>query len=526
MKYSRDRTDNSSDSAKRTMKIIVKFLLIIFSILILKSLLSFGNLNKSADLIDQEDPYPQWVAEQLALINVNITLGEWKKIRPAETILLFNHSDAKAGPPIYRNSCARAEARLDLGDGTEAIRYAFFYPPEPPENLELPGEKEAAFMLDRYCTLGLIWTQRRENLTERGKELACSVRASIDRRFGKGQADIRMQFWGAGSWSETGRWQTGASTLVSAYADWKYHPSRSKVLLAFAFLPISQLWVDFGFPKRTYVYDESEFPGVRAKKMISESKILDPEKNLMLDVIVDIEAFQQEKYQGTWEPFVRQFVKAIQRWMATAQKLDARHKAAALLAADEVLFMGKYPFISAPEAGKQARQELSKLGAEFNYDGIGKYFVYTRTWLKQAHEIDPEGPAGELAFRILMEMGFDTSGTCSGGREQFRKVIEQGELYLKKKHDLESTVAVERMVANAYRDIVFIANGAEFFAQIDDYKLNPKAAIGARIKAIQYYRKALPKAKYTYETTIAWTEAWRMIAGLPPVQVRYFCLND
>lgn len=540
MKYSGDRTENSSDFTKRVIKIIAKFFLIIFSILILKSLLCFGNLNKSADLIDQEDPYPQWVAEQLALLGGDISLGQWKKIRPDETILLFNHRDAEAGlikigPPITRNWCARAEARLDLGDGTEAIRYAFFYPPEPPENLELPEEQDADSILDRQSTLGLILTQRMEKSIDRGEELARRVRTAIDQRFGQGQSGFELLgFPVAGFWSETGRWHIGTATSISAYLNSKYDRTESKVV-AFIFLPISQQRIELmPYPYRwlgiNSKYDKSDFPGVRAREMIAQSGISGYEKKFLLDVLTEIEVVQLEKYPGIRGLSVGRIDEAIRRWMATAQKLDARHKAAALLAADVVLFMENYFSVGVPEIGAQARQEMSKLGAEFVYERLGGTFVYTRTWLKKALEIDPEGPAGELAFRILMEMGFDTSGTCSGGRYQFSKVIEQGELYLQKNHDKESLAAVKRMVGDAYRDIVSIANGAlggfsEEYQEIlrEEYR---GTAPEARRKAIQYYRKTLPKTKYTYEAIIGWTDAWRMIAGLPPIHMQYYCFYD
>jgi len=510
------------------------------SLLVLKSLLSFGNGNNSADIANQEDPYPQWVAEQLALLDGEITLGQWKKIRPEETILLFNHLDAKVGPtkvapPITRNWCVRVEARLDLGDGTEAIRYAFFYPPEPPENLELPEDKKADTLLDRRSKLGLIWTERMEKSIDRGEELARRVRTAIDQRFGQGQAGFELLgFPVGGFWSETGRWHTGTATSISAYLNSKYDRTESKVV-AFIFLPISQQSIELAHYVYRWLginskYDKSDFPGVRARAMIAQSGISGYEKKFLLDVLTEIEVVQREKYPGIRGLSVGRIDEALRRWMAAAQKLDVRHKAAALLAADVVLFMENYFSVGVPEIGAQARQEMSKLGAEFVYERLGGTFVYTRTWLKKALEIDPKGPAGELAFRILMETGFDTSGTCSDGRFQFSQVIEQGESYLQKNHDKESLAAVMRMVGDAYRDIVSITNGAlgdfnEYLQEIlrQEYR---GTAPEARRKAIQFYREALPKTKYTYEATIAWTDAWRMIAGLPPIHVQYYCFYD
>lgn len=268
---------------------------------------------------------------------------------------------------------------------------------------------------------------------------------------------------------------------------------------------------------------------MRARKMISRSGVSGEEQKLLLEVLAKIEAFQHGNYKGDRELLVGRIVQAVQRCTAVAQKLDARRQAAAWLAADEILFMGCPSLIGMPEPGSAARLELGKLGADFNYSPLGITFVYTRAWLKKALEIDPEGPAGDLAFRILMEMGFDTSGTCLGGKEMFRKVIEQGELFLKKTHDLESLAAVKFMVGVAYRDIVSLADGAEPYAPyVTDEEMKDYRGMAAEVKrkAIQYFRQALPKAGYTYETISTWTDAWRMIAGLPPVHARYFCVYD
>lgn len=495
-----------------------------YILIVLALLLSPIGLSHAADTKYSEDQYPEWVAEQLGLLDGTVTLGEWKKSHPDDLISLFTHAIAKANPGTYSNWCVRTETQMDLGNGNNAIRYAYFYPPKAPETFELPDEKDAASQVDKQCTLGLIWTERREDSSERGKGLARRVRTAIDRRFGKGEAGVKMQFWGAGFWTETGRWQTGEATLVSAYKDYiKYRTSESNAF-AFTFLPVSGLWVDKTPPPGRYLHDEQEFPGARARRMISQSGITGYEEKQMLQIITDIEASYKEKSMEKRELLGRRTVEALQGWIATASELDAPRRAAALLAADQLLLMTSYSFgIENPGRGKQARQKLAKLGASFKYIELDRHYNYTRTWLKKAREIHPDGPAGDLAFRLLMEVGFKTSGVCSADDMRIWKVIKEGELYLQKKHDSVNTAAVELMVANAYRDIVTMADGGETQADPEKYQ---REAVGARQKAIHYYRKGLAKAKYTGETKFAWTEAWRMIVGLPPINVIYYCHGD
>jgi hypothetical protein len=80
------------------------------------------------------------------------------------------------------------------------------------------------------------------------------------------------------------------------------------------------------------------------------------------------------------------------------------------------------------------------------------------------------------------------------------------------------------MVAEAHRDIVGLAEGlGREYADPQDYK---DAAPGARRKAIEHFWTALLQAPDTLENRAAWSDAWRLIAGLPPSRLRYFCVYD
>lgn len=126
---------------------------------------------------------------------------------------------------------------------------------------------------------------------------------------------------------------------------------------------------------------------------------------------------------------------------------------------------------------------------------------------------------GDLAFRSLMEMG------CSHyGKLAFQEVINQGEEYLRKDHDAINGAEVELMVAEAYRDVVALSSGAgEGNENPEVYK---EEAINARQKALMHYKKALPLLKASNLTRGAWREAWRLTVGLPPADLRYYCVYD
>jgi len=168
-------------------------------------------------------------------------------------------------------------------------------------------------------------------------------------------------------------------------------------------------------------------------------------------------------------------------------------------------------WVGEPETGKLARQQLTQLGAKFDYFEPAGAYDYLDTWRQQAYKLRAGGPAGELAQRMELEDAFK-QGYCAG-KATFSKVIQRGESYLRQKHDSKDLTAVRLMVADAYRDMVTLAEGADDNVNQKEYS-NLKAT--ARKKAIMHYRKALADSRLTRKTMLAWDEAWRLIAGVPP----------
>ena len=171
---------------------------------------------------------------------------------------------------------------------------------------------------------------------------------------------------------------------------------------------------------------------------------------------------------------------------------------------------------------------LTSLGAGYVYGELGAAFEYTGNWLRAARTLDPGGPVGELAFLVQLEAGFGEP-LCNGPHagEWFRAVIDEGERYLRAPHDRAYTARVHLLVADAYRDIVALANGAAGdYADPSRYRSEEPAA---RARAVEHYRAAI-----TAEPGLgpgsrraAWREAWRLLAGLAPAdQLRFFCVYD
>lgn len=468
------------------------------------------------------DNFPQWTAEQLSALKDGVLLTQWEKDHPAEDVISFKVG-GNAGVLLNDTWCARTELSVSLPDGKTAMRHAVFYPPVPPATLALPSENEISKdYIENNCTLGIIWIKLLEYDEALGNALALQVRAAIDQRIGKGQADISLKRVDGKHLSTTGRWQIGNAVFISAYNTFPTIATKNvanvtfeKKFFALGFLPNSGF---FGDGKRSYGtgYEINRDYNVRRIRQAVETANISQKDGEAL-----LSCFQPTggvpKLQADQ---VASLVTLLKRWLSESDKLNGSRKAAALLVADQVLDQMQYQIgTSSLENGGPLRQPLEKHGAIFFKSELERSYIYAHSWLELARTIDTDGPMGDLAFRIMMDMG------CSKyGKLGYEDVIKQGEEYLGNKHDAKSRAEVELMVADAYRDIVALASGA------GAYNENPavykEEAIGARQKAIMHYRNALPLLQSSNQTNEAWHEAWRLIVGLPPTNLRYQCVYD
>ncbi|MFL5577690.1 MAG: hypothetical protein ACJ79S_17175, partial [Gemmatimonadaceae bacterium] len=212
--------------------------------------------------------------------------------------------------------------------------------------------------------------------------------------------------------------------------------------------------------------------------------------------------------------------------------LPRPRRAAALLAADRALAAAA-PAVGTDDvaADSATAAAIARLGARYVFSPIGGAFVYGGNWLRQARALDPRGAAGELALLVQLETGF-AEPLCDGpdsAGENFRVVRAEGERYLAAGgHDDASRSRVELAVADADRDLVALASGASEYADSASYLAGSPAA---RRRAIGHYRRFLALSRATGQSATprarrAWLEAWRLLAGLPPAGLRYYCVYD
>ncbi|HEX4575232.1 MAG TPA: hypothetical protein VH158_08875, partial [Gemmatimonadales bacterium] len=393
-------------------------------------------------------PFPDRAVRELAAFRAGITADAWLAAHPRDDFTPFAHSLMRENHDRW---CARASLTDGGASGADLVRYAYFYPPAPPPSLALPGAGGAGLAREQ-CVLGTIWVEARVPDSASGTALALRVRELLTRAHGPVQAGpdavlgrvppdslrqvmtrlpgaeallLGLHFFGAAGWRVPGRWQVDSTIVVSTFDAGLAPPRRSGRVLAFAYLPLAQLG---SFQEVT---DAANGRARSTAALAGQAARLSGADPRSVDHLLALLAAADSAYQGGPQahPGGRDIlaVRVLGDWMATTRGLDAPHRAAALLAADQVLGSAGVEYVLAQGTDSAPRLALEALGAGFARDELGGGYNYAHTWLDVARRLAPSGRVGSLATLALLRMGFNETGTCGGGAEAFRQVSAEGE---------------------------------------------------------------------------------------------------
>jgi len=219
-----------------------------------------------------------------------------------------------------------------------------------------------------------------------------------------------------------------------------------------------------------------------------------------------------------------QVLPVLHDWITASDALDAPHRAAALLAADQVLGSEAVVFVLGQDDADPARRALSALGAQFVHDELNRSENYAHSWLDEARRLDSAGRAGQLATLALLRLGFNETDMCGGGKDASQRVSAAGEELLRSVTDAAVSAEVHVLAGDGYADIVALAAGAG--STYADSSAHTAAAPEARRRAIRHYRQGIALDRRSPDALNAWVEAWRLLAGLPPTSTYFFCVYD
>ena len=223
---------------------------------------------------------------------------------------------------------------------------------------------------------------------------------------------------------------------------------------------------------------------------------------------------------------------SVFQFLSAAEKAPAAQQPAMLLAADFILINVWCPSPTAAEPKDKCDQLRSQFAAQkltFQYAELDGGSFYQRDLLWRIWQDFPTTDWGERAFVLLLDSGWDTSGTCSkGGADQFRQVISQGETFLQQHPNSENRAFVTHLVAQAYATWWTLsktpARGMEDYVDSSQYAEGSEAA---RLKAIDDFEQVqqlapgTPLAEYAQQVLPALREQQTTTDGY-----RFFCVYD
>lgn len=196
---------------------------------------------------------------------------------------------------------------------------------------------------------------------------------------------------------------------------------------------------------------------------------------------------------------------------------------------------------------QERRRALGELGLNYVYAELGAVWVYDHSLLRRVWMEAPETRWGHFAFARLQEMGWDPTGTCATGSEQFPAVIRKGERFLADREPTPFLRAfVETTVGAAYETKWSISQTRSDDMGVFDYPFGPdtppelkeKAAAAARAlvegdgelerrRALRLYR-AVAESDSAGPELRAYADAKvrRLEARENTHQYRYYCIYD
>jgi len=450
-----------------------------------------------------------------------VTLADWTRAHPADT-LVTEPTFLRGGREDW---CARASAELRVTDSVRVIRHAYFYVPPLTQRSAVPAVARPE-VIAQQCLLGALWIETSVSTSSQADTLGAETVGALSTAYGR--TPLPWPTWYDLPIGRLFREKVTArsradSTVILTDVGRPYQGAPRVVALAFA--PLSRL-----APRPEETITERYRRG--AESVVSAA-IPAGLNGASITPLLSLLA-RAESVSYTLDPTKPEraalrslAVSTFRDWVTAARRLPPSRRAGALLAADRLLAVPAVQrlFELDTEDSLPGRVPLAALGAGFEHEHYNDVYVYAHTWLNQAFRLDSEGPVGALAFTLLVEAGFDTTGSCGAGTDPFQQVIDRGEAYLPKMTDSSLRARLHFMIGAGYAEIVGLAAGMGDYSVGDPAPFRPRAE-AARGKALEHFRAGLALERSTPRAEGAWRTSWRLAAGLPPTQLGFLCIND
>ncbi|MGH7542390.1 MAG: hypothetical protein ACREK7_00490 [Gemmatimonadota bacterium] len=453
--------------------------------------------------------FPERALVELRRLDESVTPIEWVAEFPEDVVTRFQPGAVEwrsfQDLPLQGRWCVRARRRIPLPRGETALRTAFFYPPPMPDPVVLPAVRDTLGLDLTDCRLGAIWVET--SLQGSPKEFEGTVRLVTGER-GEPDPDTELG-WYSQVWEDYASWDGGKERCVvfdGAGLELEGMGAGCWSSLARPGLEVAGL---------DAIAERLGIPDLR--RMLLNLGLLNAQSETLFDLMLEWES--ANKKGSALDLSLEELAGALESWLRTADSLALPERAGVLLVADRLLVLPRGYAMTAPETPAERRvlERLEALGAEIRRFELSVQPVYTGNLLEEAWRLDPEGPVGERAFAYDIATGFAPPDSF----EAYAEVIERAEAFLRRASDPQIRARVHRAVARGYGDIVALAGEAIWESNYLEGEPYVTRAPLARRRAIDHYEAALKILGSGQEGDEIWDEAWRLAAGLPPIEGHY-----
>jgi len=467
----------------------------------------------------QPPSFAEATLHELRALSPGVTPAAWLAAHPDDEFERFEHRLWGARQDGVRAPwCARARHAERIEGGVLWVRHAYFFVPEPSSPVALPPVEEAVDLVTTRCQLGLIRVAAREPDLAAGEAAALALRDSLSRAYGPNPTTTWTSLIGSGlnfgsAWFDSmSHWRVGELHVLSAY---RTPPGDDKngSIFAMAALPISGMAAYRQRPTAeadARSADEALITQAIVAGGLDAARA-DPVRHALRWIDDAAIAHAQARPLPTDPPDVPSI---IERWLAAVPTSRGRERAGALIVAHALLSRADPTSINS-----EGQARLRAHGARFVSDPSGEGPPsYAGNWLLDAWALDKAGAVGDVALPLLIA----DACACPGGHDCYRWTIKEGERFLSRPHDRKTLLYVHLVVASAYSYGVARSLGEAEEEQIDGQRYS--AQLDAyRAKAIAHYRIAFSMGLTPDALEEHWDDAWRLVAGLPPLRASFQC---
>jgi hypothetical protein len=217
-------------------------------------------------------------------------------------------------------------------------------------------------------------------------------------------------------------------------------------------------------------------------------------------------------------------IQTLQNLLAAVASAAPERKPELLLAADRVANLIPESQTGDPSSNRRTRT-FSGFQLNYVYNPLGSTWSYQHDLLNHVRSNYARTEWADKAFLLFERNGWDSSGNCSRGSDQFRIVIAEAGKFLADHATGPDRTEVMLATGQAYETWWSLSHATpkDDYVQPEKYREGRETALK---RAIGIYEQVATLAPQSLEAAYARRQLPRLKLGLDTMQRRFFCVYD